>query len=68
MDAWGTLNEALAQLRATHGRLPELDTIERSAACLAGSNRRMASTLRIVGDAVSICSAAETGALVEADQ
>lgn len=40
-DAWGAVQEALAQLRATHGRLPQLDAIERQAACMEAERREL---------------------------
>lgn len=40
-DAWGNVNEALAQLRLAHGRLPEYDAIEAGAATMASELRQL---------------------------
>lgn len=40
-DAWGTVTEALAQLRLAHGRLPEYDVIEAAAAAMASELRQL---------------------------
>lgn len=53
-DAWGTVNEALAQLRATYGRLPELDQIERSAACVENERRQLEATVDVIWGALLV--------------
>lgn len=53
-NAWATLNEALAQLRAMHGRLPELDTIERSAACVENERRQLEATVDVIRGALLV--------------